>query len=138
MLINKYEQEIQEIKKQLSENEEYFNNKEKNRIKKDNEIKRYEQEIQELKKELNDYKKAEEEKIYGNIPYLETEEEAAENIADIYEQKDNKARTFAPTHNVDDNTRKKYNFDDIEDFDFDDIEDFDFDDKKNQILTNMV
>ena len=38
--------------------------------------------------------------IYDNIPYLETEEEAAENIADIYEQKDNKARTFAPKHNV--------------------------------------
>ena len=74
LLINKYEQEIQEIKKQLSENEEYFNNEEKNRVKKDNEIKRYEQEIQELKKELNDYKKTEEEKIFGNIPYLETEE----------------------------------------------------------------
>ena len=26
LLINKYEQEIQELKKQLSENEEYFNN----------------------------------------------------------------------------------------------------------------
>ena len=74
--------------------------KKKNRIKKDNEIKRYEQEIQELKKQLNDYKKTEKEKIYDNIPYLETEEEAAENIADIYERKDNKARTFAPTHNV--------------------------------------
>ena len=66
---------------------------------------------------LNDYKKTEEEKIYGNIPYLETEEEAAENIADIYEQRDNKARTFAPPHNVDDNTRKKDNFDDIEESD---------------------
>ena len=111
MLINNYEQEIQELKKQLSENEEYFNNEEKNRIKKDNEIKRYEQEIQELNKQLNDYKKTEEEKIYGNIPYLETEEEAAENIADKYERRDNRARTFAPPHNVDDNTRKKDNFD---------------------------
>ena len=36
--------------------------------------------MQELRKQLNDYKKTEEEKIYGNIPYLETEEEAAENI----------------------------------------------------------
>ena len=98
MLINKYEQEIQELKKQLNENEEYFNNEEKNRIKKDNEIKRYEQEIQEIEKQSNDYKKTEEEKIYGNIPYLETEYEAAENIADIYERKDNKVRTFAPTH----------------------------------------
>ena len=101
------------------------------------------QEIQELKKQLNenekkdhDNKKREEEKIYDNIPYLETEEEAAENIADIYERKDNKARTFAPPHNVDDNarkkdnTRKKDNFDDIKD----DIEDFDFDfdDKKKR------
>ena len=136
MLIYKYEQEIQELKKQLSENEEYFSNEEKNRIIKDNKIKRYEQEIEELKQKLNDYKKAEKENIYGNIPYLETEEEAAENIEDIYERKDHKARNFAPTQNVDDNmrrkdnmrkkdnTRKKYNFDDIKD----DIEDFDFDD----------
>ena len=118
MLINKYEQEIQELNKKLSENEEYFNNEEKNRIKKDNEIKRNEEEIQELKKKLNDYKKTEVDKIYGNIPYLETEEEAAGNIADIYERRDNKARIFVPPHNVDDNTRKKYNFDDIEDFNF--------------------
>ena len=103
LLINKYEQEIQKLNKKLNENQEYFNHKEENRIKKDNEIKRYEQEIQELKKKLNDYKNTEE-----NIPYLEIEEEAAENIADIYEQRDNKARTFAPPHNVDD----------IEDFDY--------------------
>ena len=102
MLINKYKQEIPELNKKLNENEEYFNNEEENRIKKDNKIKRYEQEIQELNKKLNDYKNKEEEKIYGNIPYLETEEEAAENIADIYERRDNKARTFAPPHNVDD------------------------------------
>ena len=56
------------------------------------------------KNDKNDYKKTEEEKIYGNIPYLETEEEAAENIADIYEQKDNKARTFAPSYNVEEET----------------------------------
>ena len=73
--------------------------KKKNRIKKDNKIKKYEKEIQELNKKLNDYKNKEE-KIYGNIPYLETEEEAAENIADIYERRHNKARTFAPPHNV--------------------------------------
>ena len=70
--------------------------KKKIELKKDNEIKRYEQEVQELKNQLNDYKKREEEKTYGNIPYLETEEEAAENTADIYQRKDNKARTFAP------------------------------------------
>ena len=108
LLINKYEQQIQELNKKLNENEEYFNNEEKNRIKKDNEIKRYEQETQELNKKLNDYKNTEE-----NIPYLETEEEAAENIVDIYEQRDNKARTFAPPHNVDnieesDEKTKKY------------------------------
>ena len=96
-MINKYEQDIQELNKKLNENEEYFNNEEENRIKKDNKIKRYEQEIQELNKKLNDYKNTE-----ANIPYLETEEEAAENIADIYERRDNKARTFAPLHNVDD------------------------------------
>ena len=102
MLINKYELEIQKLNKKLNENQEYFNNEEKNRIKKDNEIKIYEQEIQELNKKLNDYKNKEEEKIYGNIPYLETEEEAAENIADISERRDSKARTFAPPHNIDD------------------------------------
>ena len=134
LLINKYEQEIQELNKKLNENEEYFNNEEENRIKKDNEIKRYEQEIQELKKKLNDYKNTEEEKIYGNIPYLETEEEAAENIADIYERRDNEARTFAPPHNVDDNTRKKDNFDDIEESD-EEIEESDeeIDEKKKNI-----
>ena len=41
-------------------------------------------------------------KEYDDVPYLETEEEAAEDIADINEQrdvrkKDNKARTFAPS-----------------------------------------
>ena len=50
LLISKYVQEIQELNKKLNENQEYFNNEETNRIKKDNEIKRYEQEIQELKK----------------------------------------------------------------------------------------
>ena len=103
LLINKYEQEIQQLNKKLNENEEYFNNEEKNRIKKDNEIKRYEQETQELNKKLNDYKNKEEEKIYGNITYLETEEEAAENITDIYERRDNKAIIFASPHNFDDN-----------------------------------
>ena len=80
----------------------------------------------------------EEEKIYDNIPCLETEEEAAENIADIYERKDSKARTFAPKDNKartfapKDNVKKKYDFDDSDDFDdFDDsdIEDFNLDNK---------
>ena len=44
-------------------------------------------------------------KEYADMPYLETEEEAAENIADINERrdvrkKDNKARTFAPSDNA--------------------------------------
>ena len=44
-------------------------------------------------------------KEYDDMPYLETEEEAAENIADINEQrdvrkKDNKARTFALSGNA--------------------------------------
>ena len=93
--------------------------KKKNRIKKDNEI-------QELKKQLNDYKKTEEEKIYYNIPHLETEEEAAQNIADIYERKDKKARTFAPKHNV----KKKYDSD--IDFGDSDLEDFNLDNKRKK------
>ena len=44
-------------------------------------------------------------KKYDGMPYLETEEAAAENIADINERrdvrkKDNKARTFAPSDNA--------------------------------------
>ena len=64
------------------------------------------------------------------FPYLETEEEAAENIADIYERKDNKARTFAPKHNV----KKIYDFDD---FDISDIEDFNLDNKKDKRKKNI-
>ena len=75
-------------------------NEEKTRIEKDNENKRYEQKIKKLEEEINDYKEKEEEKTYANIPYLETAEEAAENIANIYEQKNNKARTFALSYNV--------------------------------------
>ena len=50
-------------------------------------------------------KKVEEVRTLANMPPLETEEEAAENIADIYEQrdrksKDEKARTFAPPDNA--------------------------------------
>ena len=45
--INKHKQEIEKLKKELNENEEYFSNEEKNRIEKDNEMKRYKQEIQE-------------------------------------------------------------------------------------------
>ena len=40
-----------------------------------------------------------------HIPYLETEEEAAENIANIYERKNNKARTFAPSYNIEEEAR---------------------------------
>ena len=34
LLINKYKKEIEELKEQLNENEKYFNDEEKNRIKK--------------------------------------------------------------------------------------------------------
>ena len=66
--------------------------KKKNRIKKDNEINRCKQEIQELKEKLNDKNDTsenKEEEIYDgdDIPYLETEEEAAERIADFHEKK---------------------------------------------------
>ena len=51
-------------------------------------------------------------KEYDDIPYLETEEEAAENIADINERrdvrkKDNKARTFAPPDSAEKNKTNK-------------------------------
>ena len=44
-------------------------------------------------------------KKYDDMPYLETEEEAAENIVDINKRrdvrkKDNTARTFAPSDNA--------------------------------------
>ena len=92
MLINEYKEKIQELEKQLSENEKYFNNEEKNRIIKDNEINIYKQKIQELKEKLNDKDdaskiKSNDDEIYDDIPYLETEEEAAERIADFHEKK---------------------------------------------------
>ena len=81
----------------------FFINNEKIRIKKikeiDNknkEIYRYKQEIQELKEKLNDKDDTSEiksnddkkkEETYADIPYLETEEEAAERIADFHEKK---------------------------------------------------
>ena len=57
-------------------------------LKKNKEINRYKQEIEELKERLNDKDGAS--KIKSNdddIPYLETEEEAAERIADFHEKK---------------------------------------------------
>ena len=47
------------------------------------------------------------------MPYLETEEEAAKNIADIIEQrnvrkKDNKARTFAPPDDTNEKLEKNF------------------------------
>ena len=86
LLINKYKQEIKKLKKELSENEKYFNDEEKDRVKKDNKINRYKQEIQELKK-LNDKNETREIKSNDDMPYLETEEEAAERIADFCEEK---------------------------------------------------
>ena len=80
LLINKYRQDIKKLRKELSENEKYFNNEEKNRIKKDNEI-------QELKRKLNDKNNTSEIKSNDDMPYLETEEEAAERIADFNEKK---------------------------------------------------
>ena len=51
-------------------------------------------------------------KEYDDIPYLETEEEVAENIADINERrdvikKDNKARNFAPSDSAEKNKTNK-------------------------------
>ena len=60
----------------------------KKRIKKDNEINRYKQEIEKIKEKLN--YKDDASKIKSNdddMPYLETEEEAAERIADFHEKK---------------------------------------------------
>ena len=52
-------------------------------------------------------------KKYVDMPYLETEEEAAKNIADIIEQrnirkKDNKARTFAPPDDTNEKLEKNF------------------------------
>ena len=74
----------------MHEDEEFFNNDEKNRIKKDKEINKYKQEIKELKEKLDNKEKfdnKDDNKDDNNMPYLETEEEAAERIADYYEKK---------------------------------------------------
>ena len=88
LLISKHEQEVLDLKKQLDENKKYFNDEEKNRIKKDNEINRYKQKIQELKEKLDD--KDDASKIKSNdddMHYLETEEGAAARKADFHETK---------------------------------------------------
>ena len=77
-LINKYKKEIQDLKNIIHEDEEFFNNDKKNRIITKN--KKYKQKIKELEEKLNN-------KDDNNMPYLETEEEAAEKIADSYEKK---------------------------------------------------
>ena len=58
------------------------------------------------------------------MPYLETEEEAAENTADINEQndvrkKDNKARTFAPLDNTEETAK---NIADINEIDLNEVD----------------
>ena len=96
LLINKYKEEVKKLKKELNENEEFFDSDEKIRIKKNKKIDelnkindRYKQEIQKLKKKLNDKDddKNKEEEIYTDMPYLETEKEAAERIVDFHEEK---------------------------------------------------
>ena len=103
MSIYKYKQEVQRLKKELNENEKYFNDEEKNILKKIKEIDelnkindRYKQEIRELKEKLNDKDDTSEiksnddknkEEIYTDMLYLETEEEAARRIADFHEKK---------------------------------------------------
>ena len=76
-LINKYKKEIQNLENIIHEDEDFFNNDEKNRIKKDEEINKYKQEMKELIDNKDD----------NNVPYLETEEEAAERIPDFHEKK---------------------------------------------------
>ena len=83
MLINKYKKEIQNLENIIYEDGEFFNYDEKNRIKKDEEINKYKQEIIELKEKL--YNK-DDNKDDNNMPYVETEEEAAERTADSYEK----------------------------------------------------
>ena len=79
-LINKYEKGIQYLKKIVNEDEEFFNNEEKNRIKKD-------KKLQEFEKKSNDKDDTREIKSNDDMTYLETEEEAAERIADFHEKK---------------------------------------------------
>ena len=61
--------------------------KKKIELKKNKEINRYKQEIQEPKEKLNDTSENKEETYDDDMSYLETEEEAAERIADFYEKK---------------------------------------------------
>ena len=88
LIVNKHKKEIEELKKQSNEYENYINDVEKNRIKKVSEINEFkkindkrEQEIKELNEKLEDRNNDD------DMPYLETEEEAAERIADFHEKK---------------------------------------------------
>ena len=48
MLINKHKKEIKNLENIIQENDDFFNNDEKNRIKKDEEINKYKQKIKEM------------------------------------------------------------------------------------------
>ena len=116
-IIHEYKDEIKRIKRKPNKTKADFN-KIKDLVKKlalqkdvindseyflrikENIIKNEKQTLSTLNKINTD--EAKKIKEYGDVPYLETEEEAAEDIADINEQrdvrkKDNKARTFAPS-----------------------------------------
>ena len=86
-MINKYKKEIEELKQQLNEYENYFNDEEKNkykRISENNQLKKIINELEEENKELKEDKNNDD---YDDMPYLETEEEAAERIVDFHEKK---------------------------------------------------
>ena len=94
-LNDRYKQEIRELKEKLNDNDISLN---EYKIKLNRLNNRHEQKIVNYDKDdkddtseikSNDDKKKEE--IYTDMPYLETEEEAAERIADFYDQKKGEA-----------------------------------------------
>ena len=126
-IINEYKDEIKKMKRKPNKTKDDFN-KIKDLEKKlalqndainDNEyflrikeniIKNKKQTLSTLDKiNIDEAKKIKE---YDDMPYLETEEESAENVADINEQrdvtkKDNKAKTFAPSDSAEKNKTNK-------------------------------
>ena len=101
---------IKDLEKKLSLQKDAINDSEYSLRINENIIKNKKQTLSTLDRINTD--EAKKIKEYNGMPYLETEEEAAENIADLNERrdvrnKDNKARTFAPSDSAEKNKTNK-------------------------------
>ena len=96
-LENKYRKEIRQLKNDLSNNQKLINKK----------VDLIKEEILSSSGNTSDTDSTDKNEMYPDMPFLETEEEAAENIADINERRD--------TRKEDDTSKKETNLNYIND-----------------------